>query len=96
MKKKVYISGMITGIEEVAAILFQNAENFLLREGHDVVNPMKLNHDHEKTWQAYMKEDIRAMMDCDAVYMLANWKNSSGATIERQLALSIGMLVMYE
>lgn len=83
---KIYISGKITGIEDEARVLFEQAENELLAEGHEPVNPMKLNHEHDKRWESYMKTDIKALCDCDAIYKLPNWRDSVGATIEGFIA----------
>jgi hypothetical protein len=93
---KVYISGRITGIEEEAPQLFDKAEIKLLEDGYEVVNPMKLNHQHDKSWHSYMREDIKALCDCDTIYMLSNWKESKGAIIEMEIACHLGLKVIYE
>lgn len=94
--KKIYIAGKITGMEEEARKLFLEAEGWLIINGFDPVNPMKLPHKHGGTWPEYMKEGIRAMMDCEAVYALKNWQESAGATIEINLARSIGMEIIQQ
>lgn len=96
MVNKVYISGRITGMEVSAPILFQSAEDYLISKGFEPVNPMKLNHDHDKTWQSYMKHDIKALCDCDIIYMLNNWGESKGAIIEHEIASSLGMGIIYQ
>ena len=93
---KIYISGKITGIESEALLLFAKAEKELQSKGHETVNPMALNHNHDKTWHSYMKEDIKALCDCDTIYMLANWRDSKGAIIEMEIANMIGLKVIYE
>lgn len=91
MKKKVYISGKVTGIKKEAARLFQEAEDFINKEGDFVaVNPMKLDHSqHDKSWEAYMKMCITALMDCDYIFMLNNWRWSEGARVELELATTL-------
>lgn len=96
MKKKIYISGQITGIEETAYTLFLNAEVELKAQKHEVVNPMTLNHNHDKSWHSYMKEDIKALCDCDEIYMLSNWTESKGAIIEHTIAMVLGLKVKYQ
>ena len=93
---KVYISGKISGIENEAPELFDKAENYLMSIGHEPVNPMKLNHNHDKSWSSYMKEDIKALCDCDAIYLLSNWNDSKGAIIEHAMAEVFNMKVQYE
>ena len=93
---KIYISGKISEIEEEAFRLFDSKEKVLMDQGHDVVNPMKLRHDHDKSWQSYRKENIKALMCCDAICMLKNWTESKEAVIEHGLAESLGINIVYE
>ena len=95
-KEKIYISGKITGIEDEAPALFKQAECALKEKGYDTVNPVTLNHDHDKSWQSFMREDVKAMLDCDSIYMMSNWVNSKGAKIEREIAIYLGLKVIYE
>lgn len=96
MAIKIYISGKISGIENEAQKLFEKAEKELQSYGFEVVNPMKLNHQHDKSWHSFMKEDIKALCDCDAIYMLSNWSYSKGAIIEHRIAVNLGLKVYYE
>jgi hypothetical protein len=90
---KIYISGMISGIEEEAPRLFENAEIQIKNAGFEPVNPMKLKHDHDKTWESYMKEDLKALFDCDGIFVLGNWIDSKGARIELDLAFKLNIPV---
>lgn len=84
---RVYIAGKITGLPiESAAAKFEKAENLLRDMGLEPVNPMKLPHNHDKTWESYMKECIKALVDCDRIYSLPCWIDSPGAMVEVQLA----------
>lgn len=95
MGKKVYISGGITDVPQ-AEERFLAAEKMLVHLGCRTVNPMSLPHDHDKTWQNYMKEDLSALLYCDAVYMLDGWKDSKGARLEHGVAAELGLEVFYE
>lgn len=95
MRQKIYLSGKISGLPICEAIKnFESAEN-QLKELATIVNPMRLRHDHDKTWESYMKEDIKALMDCDAIAMLPNYNESKGALIELNLAKSLGFEIIY-
>jgi Domain of unknown function (DUF4406) len=96
MKKKAYISGKITGMEERAKELFEQAEKELLEMGYEPVNPMKLNHQHDLSWEAYMKEDIKALCGCDSVYLLRNYADSKGALLELAIATELKMSIIYQ
>ena len=96
MAKKIYISGKISGIENEAPELFAKAEKELQANGFETVNPMTLNHQHDKSWHSYMKEDVKALCECDVIYMLSNWTDSKGAIIEHTIAMYLGLKVQYE
>lgn len=96
-KKRIYISGKITGnenhIEE-----FTSAE-YMLRERQEciVFNPIKLGVIFEgSTWEQYMLADLMILELCDTIYMLKNWKESKGAIIEHEKAVELGMNIIYE
>lgn len=95
MRNKIYLSGKISGLPICEAIKnFESAEN-QLKGLATIVNPMRLKHDHDKSWGSYMKEDIKALMDCDAIAMLPNYEESKGALIELNLAKSLGFEIIY-
>ena len=97
MSKKVYISGPISGYDHAERKeAFASAANRFRRQGYYVVNPMEIQLPKEASWSDYMRTDIRALMDCDIIYMLSGWEKSRGATIERNLAEELGMRVMLE
>lgn len=91
-KKKVYLSGQITGLsEEEYKRKFKEAEDKLIGFGYDVVNPASLKSIPNGTWTDYMRRDIKLLMDCDYIYMLDNWTESTGAKAEFKLAVDIGI-----
>lgn len=97
MKKKIYISGKITGLKHKEACKnFDESERFIKLLRHIPVNPMKLDHYHGKTWEEYMKEDLISLLKCDGIFMQKNWEGSKGAIIEHQLAKNLGMKIIYE
>jgi hypothetical protein len=95
---KIYISGQISGLEYADAFeRFEQAENKFKDDNWDeIVNPMKLNHEHDKSWENYMLVDIKALFESDAIYMLNNWGNSKGARIERSIAIEMDIIIIYE
>ena len=95
MRQKIYLSGKISGLPICETIKnFESAEN-QLKGLATIVNPMRLKHDHDKTWESYMKEDIKALLECDAIAMLPNYNDSKGALIELNLAKSLGLEIIY-
>ena len=95
---KTYISGKISGIPEPEAReKFNNSAILLKAKGYTPVNPFDVppNSDNP-TWADYMAADIRALMDCNAIYMQRDWGQSKGARVEYQIALELGLVIMFE
>lgn len=94
---KIYISGKITGLPlEVAQTIFSNIEKQIHDAGHEPVNPMRLNHDHDQSWESFMRVDIAELMTCDAIYLLKDWHESKGASMEHVIASQLHMPVFFE
>lgn len=97
MNKKIYVSGGITGRDFQEALKhFADASQMLREQGYEVVNPMELEHNHDQSWENFMRVDLKAMLDCDSIYMLSGWGRSRGAMIEWELAKEIGFNFIYE
>lgn len=94
---KVYISGPISGHSD-APEKFEQAKKQLLdlNKEYIPISPMDLSHKHDKSWFNYMREDIQAMMECEAIYMLNGWKKSMGARIENDLAQSLNFKIIHQ
>jgi len=88
---RVYISGPITGVPDHVE-KFEAAFVALSRTGHNPVSPvdigraLKYRMGREPTWEEYMREDIKVLMNCDGIYMLDGWNKSKGAGVEKELA----------
>lgn len=95
-----YISGPITGIKFYRRN-FRRAEKYLAKKGFSVINPVTVGDtlDIPKSmpealaYKKYMKADLRAMLDCDGIYLLKGWENSKGAKIERYVADECGLKI---
>ena len=94
-KQKVYISGKITGLPiDDAKTNFQDAENKLREKGYEVINPFNNGLPENSTWMEHMKADIILLMECDIICLLNNWRDSTGAKIEWNLAKEMGFKVI--
>ena len=96
----VYISGPITGIEDLNKAAFSEAEKMLTKLGHDVVNPHTIPHPARSwaplSWEEYMRDDIKELMNCEMVYALSGWETSKGARLEVHIAIELGMRIMFQ
>ena len=102
MQKTIYISGKITGTDDYED-RFLKAEQYLISKGFDVLNPVKVGKWIERhlapkipTWVEYMKQDIKAMMSANCIYMLKGYRESKGARIELFLAKILQYEIIYE
>jgi hypothetical protein len=94
--KRCYISGQISGIEDIAESIFESAEEVVCKLGYIPINPMKIEHNHDKSSEKYMRVGIIELMRCDAIYVLRNWRNSNEATIEVNLAKDLGINIIFQ
>lgn len=100
----IYISGPIgkPDVAEANRKVFYAAEDELRAGGAAVFNPCrhipghpKNMADYDDVWRWYMRQDIRALTQCDAIYMLPGWQNSKGACWEFRIAQMLGLHMMY-
>lgn len=86
---KIYISIPISGLDlkEVR----QKADMIkakLSREGHTPVSPFDIYAGKNPTYEDYITSDLRALLDCDAIYLCEGWTMSCGCCIEHDAALN--------
>lgn len=79
MAKKIYLSGKISGHPNFKEKFAQKAKE-LTDQGHLVFNPAL--HPDMFTWEQFMELDLKALANCDSIYLLDDWKDSRGAKIE--------------
>ena len=91
--KKIYIAGKITGLPNYK-VYFDLAEKELKKQGHIVVNPSVLP--VGLVYDDYMNICTAMLKACNTIYMLKNWKDSTGATIEHQIAVVSGEEIIYQ
>lgn len=94
-KPTIYLSCPITG-QEPAAKARLEAAAALFEAEYNVVNPMALNHDGATTWSDYMRTDIKALVDCDRIYMMNGWQRSRGCCLEYSIAKELGIPMIFE
>lgn len=95
----IYISGPISAIPiKEAYKRFNNAQSYLQKLGHKVINPMTHDHNHGRSWAEYMIEDLTLLMKskCNAIYMLKDWNESPGAQIEHIFAKTMNLKIIYQ
>lgn len=85
-KKRLYLSGPMSGLPEHNFPAFHAAAADLRAHGYDVVNPAEVNSTNPGDWSACMRADIKALCDCDGLALMPGWENSKGAHLELHIA----------
>ena len=92
-KETVYVSGPITGVDNYLEI-FHEASKKLAAQGYIPIDPCTLPHNHGKSHGEYRKEAIRALLDCDYIFMLPGWRQCNDAMCERAVAEACGIKLL--
>lgn len=92
-KRKIYLSGKITG-DEGFAEKFKAKEEELSARGDYVFNPAL--HPDMFTHGQFMQIDLLALSFCDSIYLMDNWRDSKGAKMEFEQAKILGLDVDFE
>lgn len=90
-KKKVFISGPMSGIKDFNKPAFDKAEEYLTQAGYSVFNPARMHFDDAWDHSEIMRIDLAALAQCDYILMLDKWYNSKGAIHEYHYAHAIGV-----
>ena len=95
MNRTAYIAGKITGRPKGYV---KDKFNLMARQlsgmGYNVVKPDAVT-DDSKAWDDAVRNDIKKMLECDEVHLLPDWQESRGAQLERDIAIRLGMQVVY-
>lgn len=92
--KHVYIAGPMTGLPDFNFPAFHAAAAKLRAIGFEVENPAENPAPSCGTWLAYMRMAVVQVAKVDALVMLPGWEKSSGARVEFNLAVGMGLSVM--
>lgn len=101
-KERIYISGVIAhhDIDERHAA-FDACASFCELCGFEAVNPFnnplwQRGLGKVADWRNHMREDLRMLLECDAICMMDGREESKGAKLELDVATSCGLTVYYE
>lgn len=108
----IYIAGPVAGKFKGNRAAFAKARFMITDVlGHEAVVPLDVPvHEHEgecppgpiagedsaHTACCFMRSDIKALLECDAVYFLDGWELSSGSRTEFEVARACGLKMFYQ
>lgn len=91
--KTIYISGPMSGIEDLNRSAFESAEQKIREMGHIALNPHRFP--QLETYEDYLLLDLEIIaMAADAIALLPGWENSPGSKRELAVAIQKGIEVM--
>jgi hypothetical protein len=101
MKKRIYISGPISGHDlEERRKAFKEVQVFLEAQGYEVFNPMENGLSAEATTHQHMHRDLSVLTNeafpFDAIFMMRKWLHSAGCKLEFDVATAIGLKVIFQ
>lgn len=94
-KPRCYLAGPMTGLPKHNYPLFIEATEYLRRRNYDIVSPVECINSEEGaiSWQECLRKDLGQLLTCNRIYLLPDWTDSKGATLELFLAVLLGMEV---
>lgn len=111
MKKRIYISGPMSHVEDNNRPAFMDAErrlaaspewepvnpvHFATEEVFVVANGMGAAFRETDEYATLLRKCIFAVNSCHAMVMLSDWEASTGAVAERERALMLGLDIYYD
>jgi len=88
----VYIAGKVTGLPYDEVLLkFKKKQRELEGLGFFVLNPTEIMGDADCDWKIAMRVSVILLANADHICLLPDWHLSPGATLERELALKLGI-----
>lgn len=84
---KVYISGKINGLSRTEVEeKFARSEELLRAKGYVPVSPLSNGVKEGSKWEEYLAVDLMTILDCSAVFLQNDWRDSPGARLEFEFA----------
>lgn len=93
MKQLTYLAGPMTGLPDYNYPAFHAAAAKLRAMGHTVLNPAENPTPPCGTWQAYMRQAISQLVQCQSIVLLPGWADSEGAMLEFDIAMRLGLAI---
>ena len=92
----IYISLPITGQEQEAREKADLTKAMLSRAGHKVITPFEVYAGKNPDYKDHIAFGIRALLDCDAIYLCDGWQFSQGCRLEAEAARIYKLQIMHE
>lgn len=95
--QRIYVAGPMRGIKDFNFPAFDDARDHLIVHNWQVISPADMDRTlGQGTNRDYARRDTKAILECDAIYMLKGWEKSVGATAEHALATWAELTIFYQ
>lgn len=92
---KCYLAGPMSGYPDHNIPAFREAASTLRARGYEIISPADACDDQSgRTWEEWMRLDIKLLMECDGVFVLPGWERSRGARLEVHIGRSVGLEIV--
>ena len=103
-KKRIFLSGPMTGIKNFNFPLFNAVANRVRRLGFEVVNPVDICKKFKKervladktVFEQMINEQQVAERTCDILLLLPGWEDSKGVRLELKTAIEMGLHIVVD
>jgi hypothetical protein len=105
---RIYIAGPMSGIPGYNFAAFDAARDRINAAGHVAVSPADMDRERWPGWdpasgpppdldrEVIIKQDLNAIDQCGAIYMLQGWERSLGAQVEYAYGIYKGLGFFFE
>lgn len=98
-----YLCGPMSGVEQFNIPLFESTAKRLREEGYNVITPFEINSLQHRRGVTetdaerldYLRNDIRALIECQGIILLPGWEASKGAQLEHRIACALKMEIRF-
>lgn len=67
-----------------------------LNRPFEIINPLKLPHEHGRTRDEYLQDDLEALKTCHVIILGVGWETANDCLQERRLAGQLGLELLPE
>lgn len=90
-----YLAGPMTGLPDYNFPAFMEMAQVLREKGFIIFNPAESIPDKSLAWTVYMRHNIRALMNCQGIFLLPGWERSKGSQLEKHIAVQLEMEIYF-
>lgn len=82
----IYIAGPMSGYSDFNYPMFRAAAVYFRAQDHDIRCPVESGNTFETPYADCIKNDLKLLLEANAIALLPGWLNSRGARLELKLA----------